>query len=49
MPLLVLAFTPFYTLNIGPCDLDFRFSFYPLFYAAPASMFEAKIALKRNL
>jgi len=49
MKLVVLAFTPFYTLNIGPCDLDFRFSFYPLLYSTPASMFEAKIALKRNL
>lgn len=49
MSLLVLALTPFYTLSIGPCDLDFRLSFYPLLYATPASMFEAKIALKRNL
>ena len=44
-----LAFTPFYTLRIGPCDLDFRFSCYPLLYATPASMFEGKIALKRSL
>lgn len=45
----LIALTPFYTLNIGPCDIDFRCSVYPLLYAAPASMFEGKIALKRNL
>ena len=49
MSLLALAITPFYTLNIGLCDLDLRCSIYPLLYATPASMFEGKIALKRNL
>ena len=45
----LIAITPFYTVNIGPCDLDLRCSVYPLLYATPASMFEGKIALKRNL
>ncbi|UTC58595.1 hypothetical protein ABK01_10225 [Treponema sp. OMZ 305] len=46
---MLIALTPFYTWNIGPCDLDLRCSIYPLLYATPTSMFEAKIALKRNL
>lgn len=45
----LVAITPFYTVNIGLCDLDIRCSVYPLLYTAPASMFEGKIALKRNL
>ena len=45
----LVAVTPFYTINIGLCDIDFRCSIYPLLYATPASMFEGKIALKRNL
>ena len=49
MQAVLIALTPFYTLNIGPCDLDLRCSVYPLLYATPASMFEGKIALKRNL
>jgi len=49
IPSLLIALTPFYTLNIGPCDIDLRCSVYPLLYATPASMFEGKIALKRNL
>ena len=49
MSSVLLALTPFYTLNIGPCDLELRCSVYPLLYATPASMFEGKIALKRNL
>lgn len=48
-PLVLIALTPFYTLNIGPCDLDIRCSIYPLLYKTAASMFEAKITLKRNL
>ncbi|UTC48155.1 hypothetical protein [Treponema vincentii] len=49
MSSVLLALTPFYTLNIGPCDLELRCSVYPLLYATPSSMFEGKIALKRNL
>lgn len=46
---ILIAVTPFYTLNIGLCDIDFRCSVYPLLYATPASMFEGKVAFKRNL
>ena len=49
IPSILITLTPFYTLNIGPCDLDIRCSVYPLLYATPASMFEGKIALKRSL
>ncbi len=49
IPSVLIAVTPFYTLNIGHCDLDLRCSVYPLLYATPVSMFEGKIALKRNL
>ena len=49
MASVMIALTPFYTVNIGVCDLDIRCSVYPLLYATPASMFEGKIALKRNL
>lgn len=49
MASVLISLTPFYTVNIGVCDLDIRCSIYPLLYAAPASMFEGKIALKRNL
>lgn len=45
----LLAVTPFYTIDIGICDLDLRCSVYPLLYATPASMFEGKIAFKRSL
>ena len=49
MASVLIALTPFYTIDIGLCDLDLRCSIYPLLYATPASMFEGKIALKRNL
>lgn len=45
----LIAVTPFYTVNIGLCDIDFRCSVYPLLYATPVSMFEGKVAFKRNL
>ena len=47
--LLVLAATPFFTINLGPCDLDIRITIYPLSYKQPSSMVEGKIALKRDL
>lgn len=46
---LLLAATPFFTVNIGPCDFDVRLFVYPLAYTTPLSMFEGKVALKRNL
>jgi len=46
---LLVAAVPFFTVNIGPCDLDFRVTVYPLAYTTPLSMFEGKIALKRTL
>lgn len=46
---MVIAATPFFTVDLGPCDLDFRVSIYPLAYTAPLSMFEGKIAVKRTL
>lgn len=49
LPSMLIALTPFYTVNVGPCDLDFRCPVYPLLYTTPLSMFEGKIALKRNL
>ena len=46
---MVIAATPYFSVDIGPCDLDFRVTIYPLAYATPLSMFEGKIALKRTL
>jgi len=46
---MLIAATPFFTVNIGLCDLDFRVSVYPLAYATPLSMFEGKVSLKRDL
>lgn len=46
---MAIAATPYFTVDIGPCDLDFRVTIYPLAYATPLSMFEGKIALKRTL
>lgn len=49
MTTLLVAAVPFFAVNIGPCDLDFRVTVYPLAYTTPLSMFEGKIALKRTL
>ena len=46
---MAIAATPFFTVDLGPCDLDFRVSIYPLAYTTPLSMFEGKVAVKRTL
>ena len=48
LPSFLLTVTPFFTMNIGTCDLDLRADIFPYVYATPAAMFEGKITLKRN-
>lgn len=45
----VFALTPFFTADIGLCNLDIRATVFPLGYADPASMVEGKISFKRDL
>lgn len=46
---LLVAVTPFFTVDAGPCTFDFRVGIFPMLYKQPASMFEGKIAVKRSL